>query len=166
MSREDRMNIEERRKYLRRMQKRYNQAGRKERGQLLDEMQVVTELNRNYLIELMGGDLKRKQRRKQRGRVYGAEMDDVLRVVDESLDYICAERLTPNLVWLSNHLAAHDELEVTDEVLEKLSRISVSTVGRILKRIRQDRPRLPRKGPRRGNQVTRDVPMKRIPWNE
>jgi hypothetical protein len=35
-----------------------------------------------------------------------------------------------------------------------------------VKRIRQDQHRLPRKGPERANQVTRDIPMTRIPWDE
>jgi len=89
-----------------------------------------------------------------------------LRVIAESFDYLCAERLTPNLVWMANHLAAHDEMEVSPPLLEKLGRISVSTVGRILARIRQDQPRLPRKGPQRAPKVTRDIPMKRIAWDE
>jgi hypothetical protein len=46
-----------------------------------------------------------------------------------------------------------------------LETISVSTVRRILARVRQDQPRLPRKGPERANQVLREVPMMRIPWD-
>jgi hypothetical protein len=84
----------------------------------------------------------------------------------ESLDYICAERLTPNLVWTAEHLANHGEMEITSPLLEKLGQISVSTVRRRLDRIRQDQPRLPRKGPERANRVSRDVPMKRIAWNQ
>ena len=42
MSTDDKMSIDERRKYLRRMKKRYAQETRKERGQLLDEMEAVT----------------------------------------------------------------------------------------------------------------------------
>jgi hypothetical protein len=53
MSIEDRMTIDERRKYLNRMQERYLQADRKERGRLLDEMEAVTELHRKSLIRLM-----------------------------------------------------------------------------------------------------------------
>ena len=63
MSTDDKMTIDERRKYLR----------------------------------LMKWPLIRKQRRKQRGRTYGPQVDDALRVIAESLDYVCAERLTPNL---------------------------------------------------------------------
>jgi len=165
MSIEDKMTVDERRKYLRRMQKRYRTASRKEKGRLLDEMEQVTELERKYLIGLMKSDLQRKPRRRQRGRTYGPEVDDTLRVIHESLDYICAERLAPNLVWMAEHLARHDELETSDELLEKLGCISISTVGRSLRRIRQDVPRLPRKGPRRANKLARDIPMKRIPWD-
>lgn len=165
MSTEDKMTIDERLKYLRMMKKRYVKAARKEKGRLLDEMQAVTELHRKTLIDLINGELKRKPRKKQRGRIYGPEVDDALRVIDKSFDYICAERLTPNLVWMAQHLARHSELETSDLLLERLGRISVSSVGRILGRIRQDQPRLPRKGPRRANKLVRDIPMIRLPWN-
>jgi hypothetical protein len=166
MSIEDSMTIDERRKYLRMMQKRYLQADRKERGRLLDEMEMITELERKSLIRLMGGSLARQSRHRERGRTYGPEVDDALRVIAESMDYICPERLTPNLTWLAKHLAAHGELVVCAGLLQQLEQISESTVGRILARIRQDEPRLPRKGPRRPNASLRDIPMKRIPWHE
>jgi len=98
MSADDKMTIDERRKYLRKMQKRYRQAPRQERTQLLDEMQTMTELQRKSLLRLMHSDLARKPRRKQRGCTYGGEVDDALRIIAESLDYLCAERLQPNLV--------------------------------------------------------------------
>jgi hypothetical protein len=163
---DDKMSIDERRKYLYKMQKRYRPSGRKERGRLLDEMEVVTGLHRKSIIRLMNGNLKRKPRKRQRGRTYGPEVDDALRVIAESMDYICAERLTPNLPWLAKCLAGHGELTASPKLLEQLGQISVSTVERILARIRQDVPRLPRRRPKRANRVTRDIPMKRIPWNE
>jgi hypothetical protein len=166
MSTDDEMSIDERRKYLGRMKKRYAQATRKERGQLLDEMEAVTDLHRKSLMRLMNGSLERQPRHQQRGCRYKSDVDDALRVIAESLDYICAERLTPNLAWTAEHLAAHGELETTPQLLEQLSQISVSSVRRRLARLQQDQPRLPRKGPERANQVTQDVPMKRIPWNE
>jgi hypothetical protein len=165
MSTEEKMNIDERRKYLRQMKKRYAKAGRKKQGQLLDEMEAVTELERKTLIRLMKSNLQRKPRRRQRGRTYGAEVEDALRVIYPSFDYICAERLTPNLVWMAEHLARHGELEVSHVLLEQLERVSVSTVGRLLGRMRLDEPRLPREGPRRANRLTRDIPMLRLPWD-
>jgi hypothetical protein len=129
-------------------------------------METVTELHRKSLIRLMNSSLVRRPRRRQRGRTYGPEVDDALRVIAESTDYICAERLTPSLTWLAEHLAVHGELRTSPQLMAQLGRISVSTVERILARIRQDEPRLPRKAPRRTNNLLRDVPMKRIPWHE
>src|SRR5512136_830179 len=166
MSIEDKMTIDERRKYLRKMQERYLRADGTGRGHLLDEMEAVTGLHRKSLIRLMKGNLTRKPRGRQRGRVYGPEVDDALRVIAESTDYICAERLTPNLTWLAEHLAAHGELTISSQLLERVDRISVSSVERILTRIRQDEPRLARQGPKQRNRLLRDVPMTRIPWQE
>ena len=113
MSADDEMTIDERFKYLRKMKKRYVHAGRKERGQLLDEMEAVTGLHRKSLIRLINGSLKRRLRRRQRGRTYGPEVDDALRVIAESMDYICPECLAPNRAWLAKHLAAHGELTLS-----------------------------------------------------
>jgi hypothetical protein len=166
MSTNDEMTINERWKCLRLMQPRYVRASRKERSMLLDEMQAITKKDRKTLIRRMKSDLVRKPRKKQRGKTYGADVDDALRVIYESLDYVCAERLTPNLVWMAKQLAAHGEMEITPSLLKQLGRISVSTVRRRIAQIRQDQPRLPRKGPEQANRVARDIPMRRIPWNE
>ena len=168
MLNEDRMTINERFKYLRMMQERYRAAKRKGRGQLLDEMECMTGLNRKTPIRHMNGKIERKPRRQQRGKTYGHEVDDALRVISETLDYICAERLTPHLVTTARALAAHDELQLTPALLEQLERISVSTVRRRLKKLARLEPdRLPRRqGPKQRNPVTRNIPTQRIPWDE
>jgi hypothetical protein len=91
-------------------------------------------------------------------------VDDALRIIAESLDNICAERLTPNLVWMAKHLARHGEMEVSQALLDDLGRISISTVGRRLARLRQDEPRLPRRSPGRESAMLRDIPMVRLEW--
>ena len=166
MNPEDAMTIDERYKYLRQMQRRYHKGGREERKSLLDEMEAVTGLHRKSLIRLMQGKIERQQRRQQRGKSYGAEVDDALRVIAESCDYICAERLQSNLGWLAQHLAEHDEMEVTPGLLAQLESISISSIQRGLNRIRQDEPRLPRQGPHQANQIRREIPIRRIPWQE
>src|SRR4051794_39152575 len=160
------MTVDERRKCLKRMQGRYLGASREERGRLLDELAELTGLHRKSVVRLLKGpSLERQPRRQQRGREYGAGMDDALRVIRESLDYICAERLTPALVSTAEQLARHGELAVTEELLGQLGRISVSSVQRRLTRLGQDTMRLPRRGPDRANKVAREIPMRRIPWD-
>jgi hypothetical protein len=89
-----------------------------------------------------------------------------LRVIWESLDYVCAERLTPGLVPTAQLLAQHGELVLSPELASQLGAISVATVQRHLTRLAQDTPRLPRKGPTAANRVARAIPMQRIPWDE
>ena len=145
------MTLDERRKYLLRMRLRYVQANRPERSRLLDEMEQVTELHRKSLLRLMKAEPVRQPRQQQRGRTYKHEVDDVIRVVAESLDYICAERLTPGLVPTTQLLVKHGELTVSEAVLAQLGQISISTVKRILTRLRQDERRLPRRKPQQAH---------------
>jgi IS30 family transposase len=162
----EQMTVNERRKCLKRMQGRYLSGTREERSRLLDELVVLTGLHRKSVVRLLKGpSLERQPRRRQRSREYGAAVDDALRVIWESLDYVCAERLTPVLVTTAEQLARHGELAVTAEVLEQLGRISISSVQRRLTRLGQDTMRLPRRGPDRANKVATAIPMRRIPWD-
>jgi len=167
MARDDEMTIAERYKYLRIRQREYTKAGRAVRSRMLDEMVEVTGLDRKTLIRHMHHKIERKRRKRQRGKVYGGAVDDALRVIAESHDYICAERLTPNLVSMADVLSQHHELHLTAELREQLARISVSTVKRRLKLFaRLDPLQLPRRhGPKPPNPVTRDIPMGRLPWD-
>jgi len=115
---------------------------------------------------LIGGDLARRPRRRQRSPTYGLEVRRALGVIAESLDPVCAERLQPNLVWMAQHLARHGELEISPALLAKLEKISVSTVWRLLKDMARDLPRLLRKGPQQANRHARESPARRIPWDE
>jgi len=85
-------------------------------------------------------------------------------VVWESLDYLCAERLTPGLLSTAQHLARFGELRLTPEIEGQLGQISRSTVQRFLTRLSQDLPRLPRRGPEAANRIAREIPMGRLPW--
>jgi hypothetical protein len=166
MTTEEKMTIDERRKYLRRVKTRYMKASRPQRSQLLDEMMYVTSLNRKTLIRLMASDLQRKPRVRQRGSSYGAAVDDALRLIAETLDYICAERITPQLVTTAQQLARHGELHLSADLRAQLSRISVSTVRRRLKRFRQDEPQVQRRPARQRNTLLKQIPMCRIAWNQ
>lgn len=167
MPADESMTIDERRKYLKRMSRRYATGSREERGALLTEMETVTGMHRKSLIRLLAGPtLARQPRAKQRGRTYGDDVRRVVRVVWESLDYICAERLTPGLLPTARLLAGFDELELTPGLELQLAAISEATVQRIIHGLpRWDRPRLPRRGPVEANRLRREVPMTRIPWD-
>src|SRR2546421_1182975 len=146
MPTEDAMTVSERRKYLKRMQVRYVAAKRAERGSLLKEMEHVTGLHRKSLTRLMHGqNLERKPRVKQRARTYGLAVEQVIVMVWESRDYICAERLTPGLLTMAQHLAGFEPLGLTSQVEEQLPKISRATVARILPQHPSQKPRPPQK---------------------
>src|SRR4030065_638406 len=149
MSETDAMNIDERRKYIHKMCGRYRQGKKGEKGKLLDEIETVTGMHRKAIIRLLNGRLSRKERSRERGKEYGVEVGDTVRVIARSLDYPCAERLQPNLVWMAQQLGQHGGLRVGQEILEKLARISISTLKRSLKRVGRSDPKLATQQPKR-----------------
>ena len=154
MPTQDEMTIDERRKYVKLMAPRYQRAKRTERSQLLSEMEQVSKLHRTHLIRLLNEQsLDRKKRKTPRSRSYGLEVERVVLRVWESLDYICAERVTPSLLWMARHLASFGVLVLTAEIESQLATISCATVQRMLRKNRARKVRLPRTGPHRANQV-------------
>lgn len=162
---EEKMTIDERYKYLKIMRNRYREAGREERGQLLGEMEAITGLHRKSLIRMMNGYLVRKKREKQRGCQYDVEVDQALQVISRSMDHPCAERLQPNLGWMADQLVLHGELHINPEIRRQLDKISVSTIKRRLKNIVIER-KLPRRRAEEANRWRREVPARRIAWDE
>ena len=159
------MSLPERYKYLRLLQPTYLAANRRGRSQLLNEAQRVTKLHRKSVIRLLRGRLQRRPRTRQRGRSYGPQVEYAVRLVARTLDYPCAERLQPALVTTASRLAQHSELQLSVELRESLERISLSTVGRMVQRMRRDglQPRLARSRPSPPNPLTRSIPACRLP---
>ena len=161
----EKLNIGERYKLLRISREAYSSASRREKSRLLDSLVQQPGLNRKTITRRLNGPCSRKPRRRQRGRRYGPEVDDALRVISEAYNFVCAERLWPNLVWMAGHLGKHGELAPAARLMDQLDRISISTARRILKRVHQDKPRR-----RRASQFTANarsqIPILRIPWNE
>jgi hypothetical protein len=109
--------------------------------------------------------LERQKRGTPRSKMYSQQTEGVIVRVWESLDYVCAERLTPVLLTMARHLASFGEVQLCSAVEEQLAQVSRATVGRILRAHRSRKVRLPQKGAERANQVTKGVPMKRIAWD-
>ena len=84
------MNVNEQREFLHKMRLRYWKTKRKkDKGQLLDEIEAVTGLDRKALIRLIWGDLTYKGCRWERGRICRPKIEDAMRVIARSLDYSC-----------------------------------------------------------------------------
>jgi len=166
MTTEEQMTLDEVYKYLRLMQPRYAQANRAEKGVLLTEMEQVTGRHRKSLIRRLQTTIRRTSRQRERERTYKDDVDTALRVIWESYDYICAERLQPNLVALAEQLAAHDELALSPSLKTQLADIGVTTVRDRLRQWRAAAPLLTRRPPKPRNRALADIPMQRIAWDE
>ena len=135
MDTQDRLGIDERFRYLRRMRDRYRAQDRHGKSVLLDEMEATTGLHRKHLTARMNAlGPTRRRRTRERGRTYGPEVEEAVVSIADALDWICAERLTPALPRVARSLARRGEIAADSELQGQLEQISVSTVRRILKR--------------------------------
>ena len=129
-------------------------------------MEHVTGLHRKSLIRLLGeSSLERQRRTIPRSPHYDQETERVIVKVWESLDYVCAERLTPALLATAQHWERFGVVELTPGIQEQLTTISRATVERILAQHRTRRFRLPQQGPEAANRLRQDIPMQRLPWD-
>jgi hypothetical protein len=165
----EKMNSDERFKYLRMMQERYRKANRPGKSRLLDELQAMTGLHRKHLIACMQSpSLQRRKRNRERSRVYGPDVERVVALVADALDWIGAERLQAALVATAQHLEHFGHLTLPPELLTQLQAISVGTVRRMLQRIGRpaNAPPQVRRGRRPDSLVQALVPVGVIPWDE
>lgn len=160
------MKIEDRYVYFSIQYDRYHRADRQTKGELLTEMVAVTGMHRKALIRLMSSPPGRRPRRKSRSRIYGAEVEQLVRLIDRALDHPCRERLKPMLPYMADHLQALGLADFAPDTRALLETISVSSVGRLLARIRQDTHRLRRRSETTSiTQIQAQVPIRKIPWD-
>jgi hypothetical protein len=165
----EKMNTNEIYKYLRMVRERYHGADRRTKSCLLDEACAITGRHRKHVIACLNNpDLRRRKRNRERSRKYGADVERVVAVVAETLDWIGAERLQPGLAATAQHLARFGHLALNDELLAKLRSVSIGTVRRMLRRIGRPRDAPPqvRRGRRPDSVVQALVPVGVIPWDE
>jgi len=168
MPKKKEMSLDARFEYLAAQRPRYLALDRKGKGQRLDEMEQATGLCRKTLIRHMRptDPLQHRRRRRERGVTYGSPaLMAVLRVVAEAHDYIAAERIWSELLPMAQHLEKHGELQLTPELSAELSQMSLSTLKRLMRRVRQDECHILKRHPPRPTSWKQGVPMRRIPWD-
>ena len=166
--------------------RRYRKARRKkEKSEILNEFVNLTGYNRSYASWLLRHAGKRVYRdtpggrrmvlvadprvriRRKRKKIYDGEVLVVLRKVWEILDYPCSQKLKAMLGEIISVLEYHGEIEVTEEVREKLLRISRSTIDRLLRKEREKSRIKPRSRTKPGSLLKRQIPIRtHRGWNE
>ena len=134
------------------IQNRYDKAIKKAKTGILDEFTATTGYNRNYAARIlrlkvgkvigysrMGGKKikyvigKRKRKKYKKPRIYTYDVFLKLKKIWAVFDFICSKRLAPFMGEAVEKLEKHREIDLTDEVREKLLKISASTIDRLLK---------------------------------
>ena len=144
------LTVSERKALIRKHAKRYRKSTKKQKGRILEEFVHSTDYSRKYagwilrnwgtkrivflndeLIELVVGHPK-KRRRRPRERIYDETVFDALKKVWVIFDCICGKRLVAVLKTMLPILEKFEEIELTDEVRQKLRHISAATIDRLL----------------------------------
>jgi len=130
------MDMRSREQYLESVRQEYRQADRKQKTKLLNEARKRTHLNRKVLIRKLAhpAKVRREGKRRPRSASYGPEVATVLIKLWEIFDYPCGQRLMPAVRVELSRLRENREIGCSDEVADKLTRMSAKTADRVLER--------------------------------
>jgi hypothetical protein len=123
---------------------RYVHANRREKGQILDEFCAITGYTRKHALVLLSQPPAERAVSNYRGRPpsYGPAEVALLRVCWAALDGICSKRLAPFLPELLERLRSWHALHhVSAETIERVARMSPSTIDRALAASRDGLPK-------------------------
>jgi hypothetical protein len=141
-----RLTVKERKKAAAIVAPRYRKARKKEKGPILDEFTKLTGYDRRYASYVLRTHGKkiwintetvlvsdvRKRKTREKERIYDGAVFIPLKKAWEMMDYICGKRLAPILKELIPRLIRFGEIKPTQEVKDKLMKISPATIDRIL----------------------------------
>lgn len=160
---------------------RYRRAGKKDKGQILDEFTQLTGYNRSYaawVLRNVGkririnnklvivGDRKKKIRR-NKPRSYDEKVLSALRKIWAIMDCICGKRLEGVMGELIPVLEEHGEIELDTATKQKLLNISASTIDRVLAPERKRLLSRTRSRTKPGTLLKHKIPIKTFSqWDE
>lgn len=165
------MGQKEKKAYLLAICKRYQQATRLEKGQILDEFCTICGYNRKYAIR----KLKKQSRHLRRGEkptlkpgpkltYQPEELLEPLKTIWFTSGQICSKYLKPALTeWLPFYEQHHGALSKENKA--KLLNMSAATIDRMLKPIRVSHSK-GLSGTKPGTLLKNQIPIKTQQWNE
>src|SRR6266508_5304090 len=124
----------ERKAVTKQMARRYAKASKTEKGLMLDELCALTEWTRRHARRALRQALSGAPEapRKPRGRIYGQDVIQALRVVWATMNGPAGKRLAPFMAEIVEALERHGELPMEPGVRTKLLAMSSATIDRAL----------------------------------
>ena len=162
------MDLHSRKQYLMKLREKYLRANRQEKSRLLDEYTENTGHNRKYVIAVLNsakfwGNLNKP--RKPRKKRYGTEIEAPLIKLWGIFDFPCGQRLKPCLTEELERLRSFGEINITDEVAEKLLTISPATIDRKLARPRKAERQRRFSTTKPGSLLKKKIPIRLTDWD-
>lgn len=179
-----RLTMKEKKSVTRAIASRYQKAGKREKGIILDEFTQLTGYTRCYASYLLGrhgkrvrirgnvivvGDVRVRTRRRSRHKIYDSKVLDALKKIWLIMDCICGkrQRLAPMLEEVIGVLGRHKEIELESDVREKLLRISPATIDRLLREEKKRWTLRSRSGTKPGTLLKHQIPIRTFSeWDE
>lgn len=161
------LSLETRRDLVERWRAEYGLASKKDKGHVLDSLCEATGWNRKHAIAAIKElPVVPPKRRRQRKRRYGVNEEAALVKVWKLSDYLASKRLAPFMEEFLEVLERHEELKFGEPIRSRLAQMSASTIDRLLKRHRHQRPK-PMSSTRPGALLKSQVAIRRgTGWDE
>ena len=150
---------------LPKMRERYARRGREGRSQLLNEVCEQFGYERKYAIKLLRMKLPPARGRPKPGpaRLYGADVERVVKALWLASDQLCGKRLAPALaLWLPYFERREGRLPV--RLRRKVLAASPATLDRLLAKARCETPRRGLGGTKPGSLLRTMIPIHSGPW--
>ncbi len=176
-----RLTMKERKKATAVVAERYQKARKKDKGLILDEFVKLTGYSRRYgshvLIShgrkirisehcVLKLDAKKTAPRKK-PKVYDNEVAKALKEIWYIMDCICGKRLSPALKEVIGRLERFRELTLSEDVRQKLLRISPASIDRLLAKERKRYQIKGRGNTKPGTLLKNQIPIRTFSdWNE
>ena len=162
------MSLKSKREYLSVQQGHYlRNISRDKKSAIVDEVIRMTGYHRKYAIQVLNKPMVLiiKKTSRLRQRRYNEALP-AIRIVWESLDYPCPERLHPVLLETAELLSKHGHIHLNPLIRQQLSDISRATLGRRLTRWLHEKPKASYTQSHAVSRHKSDIPIKSYEWNE
>jgi hypothetical protein len=176
-----RLTMTERKKATAIVAARYQKARKREKGVILDEFTKLTgygrryasyvlrshgkkvRINKSYVIQ---GDIRKTAKRKK-PKVYDSAVEEALKKIWYIMDCICGKRLAPVLREVVRRLERFREIRLSDDIRQKLFRISPASIDRLLAKERRRHQIKGRGNTKPGTLLKHQIPIRTFSdWNE
>lgn len=163
------MSFKSRRELVKKAKARYLKADKEEKTRILDELEKNTELERNYLVQILSAKIDLgyvSPINRKRREAYDANVIHKLKKIWATFDYPCGQRLEPMMSEYISVLEKFKELELTSLVKEKLLRIKSATIDRRLTKFKTLRHKKVFSMTKPGTLLKKNIPIKTSSWDE